>query len=181
MYTLHFDGLYRSSWYQEQNHFPPRDIMCYGWLVHKNGEIIARGHGGLLHKDLASSNSAEYIALIEGLEALLDLGVKHEQVCIFGDAKSVIDQMSGDAGVSSKHVKALHQRALRLSRRFTNLQWIWSPRRRNRDADQLTRKALRQIRLSSQFGIQPDQLPSRLQKRGFIQLLDLRMIHFQKA
>ncbi len=173
LYTLHFDGLYRSGWYRDQNHVAPRDIMCYGWLVEKNGRVIARGHGGLLHRTLASSNYAEYIALIEGLEALRDLGLEREEIHIIGDAKSVIDQMTGHARVSSDQVRGLHQRAQRLSRWFYNLHWRWAPRQQNRDADTLTRKALKQIRLSSEY----NNASGVFQKRsGIIQLLDLRMI-----
>jgi ribonuclease HI len=173
MYTLHFDGLYRSSWYRDQAHSLPRDIMCYGWLVEKNKRVIAQGHGGLLYKNYSSSNCAEYIALIEGLEALRDLGIEHEEIRIIGDAKSVIDQMTGESKVSSDQVKLLYQKAVRLSRWFDRIQWLWTPRKLNRDADQLTRKALNQIRLSGEFTRQPRIFNKR---KGIVPLLDLRMI-----
>lgn len=176
MYTLHFDGLYRSAWYREQNLIPPRDIMCYGWLVQKNNRIIARGHGGLLHRNQASSNFAEYIALIEGLEALRDLHFEQEEIHIIGDAKSVIDQMTGEARVSSNQIRGLYMRAQRLSRWFNNLQWTWAPRRQNRDADLLTRKALKQIRLSREYDREIKTFP---RHSGIIQLLDLRMINMK--
>lgn len=173
MYTLYFDGLFRSSWYRLQNNIPPRDIMCYGWLIRHNNRVIARGHGGLLQTKQASSNCAEYIALIEGLEALMDLRVEHEEIRIIGDAKSVIDQMTGAARVSSDQIRQLNTRALRLSRWFDHLEWIWAPRKQNRDADQLTRRALKQIRLSAEFHHGQKEIQNR---RGVIQLLDLRVM-----
>jgi ribonuclease HI len=173
MIKLHFDGLYRSNWYREQHNKLPQDIMCYGWLIEKNSRTIARGHGGLLYPRGASSNCAEYIALIEGMEALRDLNIRSEEIWIYGDAKSVIDQMSGESKVSSDAVKPLHQRAIRLSRWFEDLHWLWSPRRQNRDADQLTRRALKQIRLSREYHSLPE---GRIGKRGMVPLLDLRMI-----
>lgn len=173
MIQLHFDGLYRANWYHLQQSKLAQDIMCYGWLIQKGSRTIARGHGGLLYPRGASSNSAEYIALIEGLEALRDLNLRSDEIWIYGDAKSVIDQMAGESKVGSESVKPLHQRAVRLSRWFENLHWVWSPRRQNRDADQLTRRALNQIRLSRNY----QSLPTVADKRhGMIPLLDLRMI-----
>lgn len=173
MIELHFDGLYRSNWYHIQPRTLPQDIMCYGWLIQKGNRVIARGHGGLLYPRGASSNCAEYIALIEGLEALRDLNLRSDEIWIYGDAKSVIDQMAGDAKISSDSIKPLHQRAIRLCRWFEDLHWSWSPRRQNRDADQLTRRALKQIRLSREYQTLPQNPPRR---GGMISLLDLRMI-----
>ncbi|HVP22128.1 MAG TPA: reverse transcriptase-like protein [Anaerolineaceae bacterium] len=120
--------------------------MCYGWLISEDDQVIARGHGGYTHREVASSNGAEYLALIEGLEALSDLGLKGERVLVVGDAKSVIDQMQGYAEVTSTRIKTLHRKARRLSQKMAGLQWQWVPRGKNKAADRLTRHALRQIR-----------------------------------
>jgi ribonuclease HI len=145
-YTLRFDGLFRGI---------PKSVgvsrkagfMCYGWLIYKDGVVIARGHGGYACGNDATSNGAEYLALIEGLEALRDLGIRKEWVSITGDAKSIIEQMQGVATVNSSSIKPLFHRARRLSRWFRNLNYRWTPRRDNKLADLLTRKAMRQIRL----------------------------------
>ena len=173
MLSLHFDGLYRSRWFREQLGQLPQDIMCYGWLVQNGSRVIARGHGGLLFRQGASSNCAEYIALIEGLEALRDLNAHATEIWIYGDAKSVIDQMAGDSKVSSEVVKPLYHRAMRLSRWFEDLHWAWARAGKTADADQLTRKALKQIRLSRDSHSLPE---IRAWRRGMISLLDLRMI-----
>ena len=153
MYTLRFDGLYRNRWIASPAH--ETGLMCYGWLIYRHGVLIARGHGGMFRGDEASSNTAEYLALIEGLSALRDLGVVHESIQAVGDSKSVIEQMSGSAGVNSARVKPLHSRAVNLSRRFSHLHWLWEPRKRNHAADELTRRALKQIKLGLSLGIQP--------------------------
>lgn len=153
MYTLRFDGLYRSGWLDPASH--ETALMCYGWLIYKHGAVIARGHGGLVRDDIASSNTAEYLALIEGLSALYDLGIIHESIQAVGDSKSVIEQMSGTAGVNSPRVKTLYRKATRLSRRFSHLNWLWEPRKRNHAADELTRRAYKQIKLGLAYGIQP--------------------------
>lgn len=175
MYILHFDGLYRPAWYYISGNALPQDIMCYGWLIEQDRRMIARGHGGLLDHQLASSNAAEYIALIEGLEALQDLRLRHAEIQVTGDAKSVVQQMTGDARVSSEQIKPLYQKAVRLCNQFERLMWVWAPRRQNRAADQLTRRALKQIRMNRATSQASEQFN---RAKGKVQLLDLRMIQY---
>lgn len=145
-YRLSFDGLFRCL--QGQDHRNSRaGVMCYGWVIEKNAVVIARGHGAVVRGDNATSNIAEYLGLIEGLDALADLGVEDGYVVVNGDSKVVIDQMSGLAGVYAPGMVPLYNRAKRLASRFPNLQWGWMPRKHNRSADQLTRWAMKQIRL----------------------------------
>lgn len=143
-YALRFDGLYR-SFSGSSNSKDSAGFLCYGWLICRNDILIAQGHGVFVRSLGASSNMAEYLALIEGLDALSDLGLEDEQVKVFGDAKSVIDQMNGIAAVSSEAIWPLYMRARQLSSRFINLRWIWTPRKNNKAADWLTRRAMRQI------------------------------------
>jgi ribonuclease HI len=189
MFTLCFDGLYRclaeDCNADERGRFPAQaGVMCYGWLVYHNSSLIARGHGGYIRRVEASSNIAEYLALIEGLEALLDMAVQHEAVEIIGDARSVIDQMVGRAGVNSSSTRPLFRKAQRLARRFPRLVWTWTPRRKNRAADLLTRRAIKQIRANTEAyraavqSIERIGQPQREQKT-LLPLLDLRI--FQPA
>lgn len=146
MYTLRFDGLYKKV-SGERNAANHAGFMCYGWLIFKNGTLVARGHGAYARGRDASSNVAEYLALIAGLEALNDLGIhKTEPVAIIGDAKSVIDQMTGDAGVNSPSTLPHYRQAKRLVHGYSQLTWCWTPREFNRAADRLTRRAMNQVR-----------------------------------
>jgi ribonuclease HI len=147
MLTLCFDGLFRSvaAHLTQQTH---AGFMCYGWIITRQGLRIAHGHGAFAHSKNASSNIAEYLALIEGLDALLDLGIENELVEVCGDAKSVIDQMCGKALVNAASIKPLYRRAMQLASRLPNIQWSWTPRKHNRPADSLSRRALRQMRLN---------------------------------
>jgi ribonuclease HI len=177
--TLRFDGLYMGI-LKKKSTSSGAGFMCYGWIISRAGRIIARGHGGYLRGRDASSNIAEYLALIEGLEALQDMGVRHEAVHIIGDAKSIIDQMCGKASVNSDHIRPLYQRARRIACWFSHLEWAWTPRRDNRAADALTRRALKQIRSNPQSyaaameAIEPGISGSRLTKK-FWPVLDLRI------
>ncbi len=145
MITLRFDGLFRGI---PSNHSSRKaGVMCYGWLVSRRGVLLARGHGAVARGKDATSNVAEYLALIEGLEALIDLGATQEIVKICGDSRCIIDQMSGAAAVNAPSMIPLYNQATRLVQRFRKLRWNWMPRKHNKEADSLTRRALRQVRL----------------------------------
>jgi ribonuclease HI len=172
MLTLQFDGLF---------HGAPHDLhlsndagfMCYGWVILRGETVIARGHGGYACSRDASSNIAEYLGMIEGIEALLDMRATKELIIICGDAKSVIEQMQGQACVSASSIKPLYRRVCKLIQPFHRIMWTWTPRRNNHTADSLTRRALRQIRMN------PEQYENAFQNRrysvGMSPLLDLRM------
>jgi ribonuclease HI len=149
MLTLQFDGLFRGA-PQELNLSEDAGFMCYGWIILRDNIVIARGHGGYISAQDASSNVAEYLGLIEGIEALLDMQATREAIMICGDAKSVIEQMQGRASVSASSIKPMHKRASRLVNQFQHILWTWTPRRNNHTADSLTRRALRQIRANPQ-------------------------------
>lgn len=143
MFRLEFDGLFRNA---DDEHPASAGIMCYGWRILRGKQVIAQGHGTFARGRNANSNIAEYLALVEGLEALHDMGVTGERVLVCGDAKSVINQMEGLASVSSPAVRPLHERARRLAAEFSHLRWEWLPRRYNRAADALSRHALKRLR-----------------------------------
>lgn len=118
MYILQFDGMLCSS-----SGIWPIDVglLGYGWSIQRNNIEIAHGFGVFIRNCMAGSNVAEYLALIEGLEALVDLRIRNSAVEIRGDAKCVIDQMIGAASVSSPLTLALSRRARKLAGHFTSL------------------------------------------------------------
>lgn len=179
MITLRFDGLYRNLGEDNSPHLHA-GVMCYGWLIWRNGVLIARGHGGFIRREDATSNIAEYLALIEGLGALQDMGFQHQPLEIIGDARSVIDQMTGAAAVNSAKTRPLYRRAQRMAQKFTHLTWGWNPRSQNHAADQLTRRAMRQINANpgkyhaAISKIEDLSLPKN-QRKHLFPLLDLRV------
>ncbi len=145
MYLLEFDGMLRSS----SDIWPANvGLLGYGWIIKRNNSEIARGFGVFMRRCMAGSNVAEYLALIEGLEALVDLRIDSEMIEIRGDAKCVIDQMTGQASVSSPLTHTLHNRARKISKRFKSLTWVWVPRRENKHADKLSRRSFRYLHYS---------------------------------
>jgi ribonuclease HI len=143
MYTLQFDGLFQeigslSSPFKA-------GLLGFGWLALKDGAQIAQGYGVAARGKDATSSVAEYLALIEGLDALSTLGVDQELVRVSGDAKFVIDQMRGLSAVTSPVIKPLYRRAVKMAAHFDDIEWVWLPRRYNKGADALSRLAMKRI------------------------------------
>ena len=179
MLTLQFDGLYRGAPY-DLHLQGSAGFLCYGWVIWRSGTVIARGHGGYIRGKDASSNVAEYLALIEGMEALIDMGAQEDFVLISGDAKSIIEQMQGEAMVSAESIKPFYRKARKLAERFTRASWQWAPRRFNQQADALTRRALRQIKANPRQYEKEFQSLNSLHKSGreadrLMPVLDLRI------
>lgn len=173
MYILQFDGML---------HFVRAEagqagLLGYGWLILNDTIEVARGFGLFAQARTANSNIAEYLALIEGLEALTDLKIRNEPIEIRGDAKCVIDQMKGIASVSSLPTRKLHRRAKRFVARFPALTWTWIPRRENKLADKLSRRGLRQLHIMPlAYENALEQLSARSAARsGLVSLIDLRV------
>lgn len=87
---------------------------------------------------LGSSNSAEYTALIRGLEAARALGC--DDVAIKGDSQLVIRQLEGKFRVTSDKIRPLYERVVALSREFKNVDLQWIPREKNTRADALSNR-----------------------------------------
>jgi len=120
--------------------------MCYGWLIWCEGILVAQGHGGYAHWQLATSNGAEYLALIAGLEALIELQATDETILIQGDAKTIIEQMQSRVLTHSPRIQQFRRQARQLCRNLKDVRWDWTPRRHNQIADRLTRQAFLHIR-----------------------------------
>ncbi len=173
MLCLEFDGLFRAAPGEEPN---GGGILCYGWrILAEDACVLAQGHGSFLRGRYANANVAEYIALLEGLEALLDMGISEEPVLVRGDAKSVILQLQGIAGVSSPSVRLFYRRAQKLIGRFGKLTWEWKPRRYNRAADALSRYAFRRLRHDTPLYAQMLDRFSRNQTQRLVDMGGLRI------
>jgi probable phosphoglycerate mutase len=89
---------------------------------------------------IATNNVAEYIALVAGLEAALDIDPSAE-ILVRMDSKLVIEQMSG-------HWKIKHPDMIQLGKQVQDLargksvSWQWIPREQNFRADALANKAM---------------------------------------
>ena len=173
MYILQFDGMLQ----RVDEKAGRAGLLGYGWFILNNDSEIARGFGLFAHRHAPNSNIAEYLALIEGLEALADLKISNKPIEIRGDAKCVIDQMKGVASISSLPTQKLYRRAKHLTNHYDSLIWTWVPRKENKLADTLSRRGLRQLHTM------PDAYEKALSQlsawpvvdNGLISLIDLRV------
>jgi ribonuclease HI len=139
-YELRFDGLFREAKENSQ-----AGLMGIGWLLSRGDRIVAHGYGVTARGMDATSNMAEYLALIDGLQAITDMGLDEHPVKVMGDARVVICQMTGDSRVTAPRLISVYRRARKLARNLHIVAWEWIPRKQNKAADLLTRHALREV------------------------------------
>ena len=83
----------------------------------------------------STNNRAEYIALVEGLEAACKLGFTEIEVKL--DSEVVVKQINGVYRVKESKLADMHQWAMELFAQFESWQVGWIPRMRNALADKL--------------------------------------------
>ena len=92
-----------------------------------------------------TNNRAEYLALIAGLEQAAKLGADVLDIKL--DSQLIVRQLNGE--YRSKELTPLYQQTLRLLERFKSYTIEHVPRRENRMADALAKRALRSRRLDN--------------------------------
>ena len=88
----------------------------------------------------ATNNEAEYLAVIKGLEYLLD---KNElSVSCYLDSKLVVEQAKGNYRVSAKNLKPFNKQLLSIVEQFNHIGFYHIPREKNSRADELANKGI---------------------------------------
>jgi ribonuclease HI len=88
----------------------------------------------------ATNNSAEYRALIAGLQKAAELGAR--RLVVRGDSELVIKQMRGEYRVKHPDLQPLHAEASRLARQFQEVGYEHNLRHKNALADKLANLAM---------------------------------------
>lgn len=89
----------------------------------------------------ATNNVAEYIALLSGVEAALELNPTAE-IHVRMDSKLVIEQMAGRWKIKHPDMMQLGRSVQELVARIDRIVWQWIPREENGRADALANKAM---------------------------------------
>jgi probable phosphoglycerate mutase len=122
-----------------------------------SGAVVIEQTTGMVIREIArfigiaSNNVAEYVALIAGLEAALDID-SNADIEVRMDSKLVIEQMSG-------RWKIKHPDMIQLGRQVQDLvrgkkvSWQWIPREQNFRADALANKAMDELSDSESSGL----------------------------
>jgi ribonuclease HI len=89
---------------------------------------------------IQTNNYAEYMALLEGLLACAEGGVK--KVTVRADSQLMIRQMKGEYKVKAEGIIPLHQKCQKVARLFEKVTYVHIPREENTHADRLANEAL---------------------------------------
>ncbi|MBI2077375.1 MAG: ribonuclease HI family protein [Euryarchaeota archaeon] len=126
--TIHFDG--------SANPNAPKvgGVRGIGVVIY-DGERVVKEISEKL-PGLGSSNSAEYEAIIRGVEEALKMGA--DEVVVRGDSQLVIRQIEGKYRVLEPKLRPLYEKIANLSYKFKAFQVQWVPREQNKEADRLS-------------------------------------------
>ena len=135
MIEVYFDGLCQP--------INPGGISCYAFVVKKDGKTIYSDYGvaGEPFSEDSTNNVAEYTALTKALQWILANNLSSTKVEIRSDSQLIVNQLTGDYKVRARRIMLLYKQVLLLKSKFHDIQIIWIPREKNREADKLTNKA----------------------------------------
>ncbi|MDA8313977.1 MAG: ribonuclease HI family protein [Actinomycetota bacterium] len=122
----------------------PGGTATFGWVARRGVELLASDYGVVARGRRATSNLAEYTAIIKALRWLDDAGHAGDTIVLRSDSQLAIYQLDGTYAVRSPSIRPLWDEACRLVGRFADLRFEWVRRTQNQEADALTRKAYRQ-------------------------------------
>jgi ribonuclease HI len=129
MIIVHFDGACGPM--------NPRGHMGYGASIVVDGKTIDL-HGGEFENEENSNNVAEYKGLLLALQYLMDHGLHHQPIKIYGDSNLVILQMKGRWRIKGGRYADFAQMAKSTLPNFKHIEFQWIPRDKNSYADSLS-------------------------------------------
>jgi ribonuclease HI len=110
-----------------------------------SGAVLLDPSGALMEEvgeylGIATNNVAEWTALLLGLEAAANRGLR--RIAVRLDSELVVRQLRGEYRVKHADLQPLHRRALALLRRFEHVDVRHVPRKQNVLADKLVNRVL---------------------------------------
>jgi ribonuclease HI len=106
-------------------------------LTDEHGTVLDRANDYI---GVATNNTAEYRALLLGLERARELGAR--EVEVVNDSQLVARQVTGEYRVKKDDLRPLHARALAALRDFDRWSIRSVPREQNEHADDLVNEAI---------------------------------------
>lgn len=145
-WTMHFDGacLPRN----------PGGVAAYGFVVHRDGELVHEGHGLASPPGPgATNNVAEFTGLVQGLTWLKAHARRGEPIRVRGDSRLAIEGTIGLKKIHVLHLKPLAAQARQLVDDLgARLEWV--PREQNAHADRLSEEGVAAaIRAHPEWGL----------------------------
>ena len=120
----------------------PGGTPSWAWVRRQEGQKLRFGSGLVPEGRPATSNVAEYYAVLYALHALLDEGLVDEEVELRSDSQLIVNQILGNFAVSQPALQILHRAVKDMLQWFDRgIQFIWVPRTQNVEADSLAADA----------------------------------------
>lgn len=135
-YLLYFDGACSLN---------PGGIASFGWqLLRSDRSVLSEGWGLAEVGPAATCNSAEYAALVDGLEECVALLPRGSSLLIRGDSELVIRTLAQRWRLQAPNLLPYRDYAIQLLHRHS-FTWRaeWIPREENAVADCLSRRSRR--------------------------------------
>lgn len=127
-YTLYSDGASRGN---------PGPSALGAVLVGPEGEVVAERSERL---GVVTNNVAEYRALLAGLSAARELGIR--RLTVRADSELMIKQLKGAYSIKSEALRPLYRQAAEALKAFEAVRLEHVPRAQNQRADALANQAL---------------------------------------
>lgn len=116
----------------------------YGALVKVNGKRVWEAAEYIGYGVLVSSNVAEYHGAIACMRQILSLELADAAITLRGDSMLVIKQLNGLWRVKGGLYVPYYREAVKLRAELAHMQLEWVPRNLNAEADELSKRALRE-------------------------------------
>ncbi len=116
-------------------------VGTYGFVIYSDGKRLTEGHGPA--GENVTNNFAEYVALVRALSSIVSKS--EEPVLIRSDSRLLVNQMRGEWKVKKGAYLPKYREAKEWARRFKSLRFVWIPRERNAEADELSRRAYAEL------------------------------------
>jgi ribonuclease HI len=123
----------------------PDGTACIGYVIKKDGKVLARASEVVGRGEGMTNNVAEYTALIRALEKIMHLGLARQEILVRSDSKLVVNQMKGSWAVKAPLILPLYRKA-KMMKTAMNIRFNWVPREQNTEADALCRTAYESTR-----------------------------------
>lgn len=118
----------------------PEGHLGWGFIVVKNNKIIHAGSGTRPPHPENSSNTAEYLALLDGIHCVIHNKLNRDPIVFIGDSQLVIRQMTDVYGISGgKYAQTAHAVKSYATKTLPNAKYKWISRKQNEEADQLSK------------------------------------------
>jgi ribonuclease HI len=128
-----------------------RRVASYGYIINNLSRLPVEGMGvSSVDPDVATSNFAEYSAILFAVDKLIDVGIGDTPIRIYCDSKMVVKMLKKEWGWKKlrwvphnnyPHLEEILNTTLAALEEIEDWQIEWIPREKNREADALAEKA----------------------------------------